>query len=116
MTRDQTAAAVCGIGEQMSNGLPSYTPRPIDTSGVTLSPEILELTERLAEHAHEIWAKQRLLDGWSFGPNRDDARKQHPCLVPYSNLPETEKQYDRNAAIDTLKAVLSLGYEIRRTS
>lgn len=99
----------------MSHGLPSYTPRPIDTSGVTLSPEILELTERLAEHAHEIWARQRLQDGWTHGPKRDDAEKKHPCLVPYADLTESEKQYDRNAAIDTLKAVLSLGYEIRRT-
>ncbi len=99
----------------MSHGLPSYTPQPIDTSGVELSPEILELTERLAEHAHEIWAKQRLLDGWTLGPQRDDTKKQHPCLIPYADLPDSEKQYDRNAALDTLKAIMALGYEIRRT-
>ncbi len=98
----------------MSNELPSYVPRPIDTSGVELAPEILELTEKLAEHAHEIWARQRLLDGWTRGPERNDSKKQHPCLIPYSDLSESEKQYDRNAALDTLKAITALGYEIRR--
>lgn len=98
----------------MSDGLPSYTPQPIDTGGVTLSPEILELTERLAEHTHEVWARQRLKDGWTLGPARDDAKKHHPCLVPYAELPESEKQYDRNTSLDTLKAIMALGYEIQR--
>jgi hypothetical protein len=114
MNKDHTQADVSGIGEQMSNGLPSYTPQPIDTSDVKLSLEILELTERLAEHAHEVWARQRLLDGWTLGPRRNDAMKQHPCLIPYADLPDGEKQYDRNAALDTLKAIMALGYEIRR--
>jgi hypothetical protein len=91
----------------------SYHPRPIDTSAVELSPEILALTERLAENAHEIWAAGRLAEGWTFGPQRDDARKQHPCLVPYADLPDSEKQYDRNAAMETLKAIVALGYRIQ---
>jgi len=91
-----------------------YEPEPIPTGGVKLSPEILELTERLAKNAHDIWARQRLADGWNYGPHRDDAAKEHPCLVPYENLPESEKQYDRNAALETLKAVLALGYCIEK--
>lgn len=90
----------------------TYQPEPLDTSSVQLSPELLELTEQLSEHAHAIWAQQRLLDGWTYGPNRDDARKQHPGLVPYDELTDGEKQYDRNAALATLKAVLALGYRI----
>src|SRR5260370_1207032 len=90
----------------------TYEPRPIDTAHVKLTPEILQLTEQLAEHAHDIWAKQRLAEGWALGPQRDDARKQHPCLVPYDKLPESEKQYDRNAAMETLKAILALGYSL----
>jgi hypothetical protein len=89
-----------------------YTPKPIPTQGVKLSPDILELTELLARNAHEIWAQQRLRDGWKFGPRRDDLAKQHPCLVPYEDLPESEKAYDRNAAMETIKAILSLGYSI----
>ena len=100
----------------MPNNQPDYTPTPIDTSQVTLSPEVLELTEQLAEHAHDIWARQRLSDGWTYGSERDDKNKHHPCLIPYADLPDTEKQYDRNAALDTLKAIIALGYEIRRST
>ena len=77
-----------------------------------LSPEIEKLGERLAEHVHDVWARQRLNDGWTWGPARDDAQKQHPCLVPYAELPESEKQYDRVVAFGTLKAIIALGYQI----
>lgn len=92
----------------------SYTPDPIDTSGVVLTDDIQELTELLAKHAHAVWARQRLADGWQYGPHRDDASLRHPCLVPYEDLPESEKQYDRNAALQTLKAILALGYRIEK--
>lgn len=91
-----------------------YTPRPLNTEGVTLPAELLELTERLSENAHEIWAQQRIRDGWTLGVKRDDARKEHPCLVPYAELPESEKVYDRNAAMETLKAIVGLGWKIKR--
>lgn len=89
-----------------------YRPSPIDTSKVSLPSEIQELTERLAENAHDIWAVQRLSDGWRYGRQRDDARKLHPCLIPYADLPDSEKVYDRKAAMETLKAILALGYRI----
>lgn len=93
-----------------------YQPNPVDTSGITLSPEIEALTEQLAENAHDLWAKQRLADGWQDGPTRDDAQKYHPCLIPYADLPETEKIYDRQAAMETLKAIMALGYRIEKAS
>ncbi len=89
-----------------------YQPEPIDTSRVTLRKEVREVTELLARNAHDIWARQRLTDGWRFGPKRNDQKKEHPCLVPYDELPESEKEYDRNAAMETLKAILALGYRI----
>ena len=89
-----------------------YQPAPIDTSGVTLTKEVEELTELLAKNAHDLWAQQRLADGWTYGPRRDDSAKKHPCLVPYEELPESEKEYDRHAALGTLKAILALGYRI----
>ncbi len=92
----------------------NYQPRPIDTSAVSLPTELLALTERLAENAHDIWAQQRLAQGWTYGPQRDDATKQHPCLVPYADLPESEKEYDRRTAMETLKAIVALGYGIDR--
>ncbi len=89
-----------------------YNPRPIDSSGVTLPESLLALTERLAESAHDRWAQVRLAEGWTYGPRRDDARKQHPDLVPYAALPETEKEYDRTTVLETLKALMALGYRI----
>ncbi len=93
-----------------------YEPRPLAVEGVQISPDLLELTELLARNAHEVWARQRLADGWRYGPRRDDAKKEHPCLVPYEQLPESEKVYDRNAALETIKLVLALGYRIEKIS
>lgn len=90
----------------------SYQPRPIDTSSVQLSADILELTEKLAENAHEVWATERMAQGWRFGRERSDQRKEHPSLVPYETLPESEKVYDRNTAMETLKAIIAFGYKI----
>ena len=92
----------------------SYKPQPLDTSSVPLPPELEALTEYLAENAHDIWAAQRLADGWQYGSQRDDALKLHPCLIPYADLPDSEKQYDRNAAMETVKAILLLGYRVCR--
>ena len=90
----------------------NYIPKPIDTSGIELPEDIKLLTEQLAENTHEHWAAGRLSEGWTLGPQRSDAKKRHPCLVPYRELPESEKQYDRNTAMETLKAILALGYRI----
>jgi ryanodine receptor 2 len=89
-----------------------YLPHPIDSKEVQLPPELNPLTERLAENAHDLWAAQRLSQGWRFGERRDDSKQLHPCLVPYDQLPESEKEYDRITALGTLKAILKLGYQI----
>ena len=90
----------------------SYEPKPLDTDGVELPAELLPLTERLAENTHDLWAAQRTAQGWRYGPHRDDSRLLHPGLVPYDQLSEGEKEYDRITALGTLKAVLKLGYRI----
>jgi len=90
----------------------SYHPQPIDTTRVVLTPGLTALTERLAENAHDLWAAQRLAEGWTFGPQRDDNAKKHPCLISYADLPESERAYDRSAAMGTLKAIIALGYAI----
>ncbi len=89
-----------------------WTPRPIDTSAVRLPPALERLTERLAENTHDVWGAQRLADGWAYGLTRDDAAKRHPDLVPYADLPDSEKEYDRLTAMETLKAIIALGYRI----
>ena len=93
----------------------NYVPKPRDTSEVQLSAGLNQLTERLAENAHDLWAAQRLKDGWTWGQTRDDGLKQHPCLVPYSELPESEKEYDRKVSIGTLKTIVALGYRIEKS-
>ncbi|MCA9270532.1 MAG: hypothetical protein KDA41_18750 [Planctomycetales bacterium] len=93
-----------------------YRPSPIDTSNVALPPDVEELIERLAEHNHQIWALGRLADGWVFGTARDDANKNHPCLIPYEDLPESEKDYDRHTAAEVLKAIIALGYRLEKRS
>lgn len=91
-----------------------YQPHPIDTADVALSAELKALTEQLAENVHEVWSSGRIADGWQYGETRDDARKLHPCLVPYDQLPESEKEYDRNTAMQTIKTILKLGYTITK--
>ena len=70
--------------------------------------------EKLAENTHEVWAAQRLSTGWTYGATRSDANKTHPCLVPYNQLPESEKEYDRLTVAQTLKAIVKLGYHITK--
>ena len=90
-----------------------YKPAPMDTSDVILSDDLLELTEKLAENTHENWSKGRMEEGWVFGPVRDDEKKTTPCLIPYAELPENEKEYDRHTALEALKLILKLGYTIQ---
>lgn len=90
----------------------NYNPKPIDTSDINLPEELLALTERIAENVHDVWAVGRIEQSWSYGPVRDDAKKETPCLVPYSELPESEKEYDRNTATETLKLIIKMGYSI----
>ena len=90
----------------------SYDPKPIDTTQVKLPAHLRDLTELLASNTHDIWARQRIKEGWTYGQTRDDALKTHPDLVPYAELSESEKQYDRNSATETLKVILSMGYPI----
>jgi ryanodine receptor 2 len=91
-----------------------YDPSPSDTNDIELDPELNDLLEMLAENVHEEWARKRMDEGWRYGAQRDDARKLHPCLVPYGELPESEKEYDRNTAAITLKLIQKLGYAIRK--
>lgn len=89
-----------------------YTPHPIDTQDVELSPKLMGLAERIAKNVHDVWSQARIEQGWTYGTERDDQNKKHPCLVPYEELSEEEKDYDRNTAIQTLKLVTKLGFTI----
>ncbi len=91
-----------------------YIPQPIDTSDVNLPTELEELVEEMSKNVHEVWAETRINQGWTYGEQRDDELKTHPSLVPYEQLPESEKEYDRNTSIGTIKLILKLGFKIIR--
>lgn len=90
----------------------NYIPHPLDLSDVELPEELMELKEAIAENAHEVWAQGRKNQGWSYGPERNDTLKQTPVMVPYSDLTEEEKSFDREMAINTIKLLRKLGYKI----
>lgn len=90
----------------------NYTPQPIDTKDVVLPEELNELAEMIAKNVHEVWSAGRMKDGWTYGEERNDAEMKHPCLVPYEELTEVEKEYDRNTSLETLKLIMKLGFKI----
>ena len=89
-----------------------YNPSPIDTSDVKLPASLTHLVEEMAKNVHDVWSRNRMDEGWSYGPTRDDRLKTHPCLVPYEDLPNSEKEYDRATATATLKFILKSGFRI----
>lgn len=90
----------------------NYIPQPIDTKDVVLPEELQQLAEDIAKNVHEVWSAGRMKDGWTYGEQRDDAQKHHPCLVPYEELPESEKEYDRATSLETLRLIVKLGFKI----
>lgn len=89
-----------------------YIPQPVDTTDVDLPEELDSLVETMAKNVHEVWAKARISEGWTWGELRDDIQKHHPCLVAYEDLPDSEKEYDRNTAVSTLKLIIKSGFSI----
>lgn len=93
-----------------------YTPQPVDTTDVVLPVELEQLVEEMSKNVHEVWAETRIKQGWTYGEQRNDELKTHPCLVPYEDLSEEEKEYDRNTSIGTLKLIMKLGFKIGKQS
>lgn len=91
-----------------------YKPIPLNTEDIILPYELEELIEQMARNVHDVWAGSRIAEGWRYGEQRDDQLKTHPCLVPYEELPETEREYDRQTAVQTLKLILKLGFNIHK--
>ena len=92
----------------------NYTPHPIEMKDVALPQELNALAEDIAKNVHEVWSAGRINDGWTYGEKRNDTEKKHPCLAPYEELSEEEKQYDRNTSVETIKLILKLGFKITR--
>ena len=90
----------------------NYIPQPINTKDVELTDELMILAEEIAKNVHEVWSEGRMKDGWKYGPERNDTERLHPCLVPYEDLSESEKEYDRRTSQETLKLIMKLGFKI----
>ena len=97
---------------QVLQSVDEYEPHPIDVDSIPLDADLEELQEAIAENAHDVWAEARKEEGWSYGKERNDAKKQHPDMIPYTALPDSEKEYDRIMAFNTIKLVKKLGYDI----
>lgn len=91
-----------------------YIPNPVDTKSVDLPKSLEPLVEEMSKNVHEVWAATRISQGWTYGEERNDTEKKHPCLVPYEKLSEEEKEYDRNTSIETIKLILKLGFKITK--
>lgn len=87
-----------------------YEPHPINVDSIPLNEDLEELIEAIAENAHDIWAEKMMKDGWTYGEERDELKKQDPCILPYTALPDDEKEYDRLMAYNTIKLVKKLGF------
>ena len=97
---------------QVLQSVEEYEPHPINVDQIPLDGDLEELQEAIAENAHDVWAEARKKEGWKYGKERDDSNKLHPDLIPYTALPESEKEYDRIMAFKTIKLVKKLGYKI----
>lgn len=97
---------------QVLQSVDEYVPHPIDVDNIPLDGDLEELQEAIAENAHDVWAEARMKEGWTYGKERDDVQKLHPDLIPYTALPDSEKEYDRIMAFNTIKLVKKLGYDI----
>ncbi len=91
-----------------------YKPSPIDISDIDLSLDLVELTEMLSENTHKVWADARIKNGWTYGPQRNDNLKETPFLVPYDDLPDSEKEYDRILTVNIFKVIKKLGFDIKK--
>lgn len=92
----------------------TYIPAPLSTEDIELSEDLTLLIEEMARNVHEVWSAGRIKDGWTYGETRNDSLKTHPCLIPYEQLPESEREYDRQTATQTLKLIMKLGFEINK--
>ncbi|XP_075893569.1 ryanodine receptor 3 isoform X4 [Nelusetta ayraudi] len=94
----------------------SYIPIPVDTSQVVLPPHLDNVRDKLAENIHELWGMNKIELGWTFGKIRDDNKRQHPCLVDFAKLPETERNYNLQMSSETLKTLLALGCHVAQVN
>ncbi|KAG5262307.1 hypothetical protein AALO_G00273740 [Alosa alosa] len=100
------------LGPTITLSQAAFTPTPVDTSQIVLTPHLERIREKLAENIHELWVMNKVELGWTYGMIRDDNKRQHPCLVEFSKLPEQERSYNLQMSVETLKTLLALGCHV----
>ncbi|XP_071656899.1 ryanodine receptor 1 isoform X4 [Patagioenas fasciata] len=93
----------------MSNG---YKPAPLDLAHVRLTPAQLTLVDRLAENGHNVWARDRVQQGWTYSTVQDIKNKRNPRLVPYHLLDERTKKTNRDSLCQAVRTLLGYGFNI----
>ncbi|KAG7226578.1 hypothetical protein INR49_003735 [Caranx melampygus] len=109
--QDQTVATDL-LGPTVTLSQAAFSPTPVDTSQIVLPPHLERIREKLAENIHELWVMNKIELGWTYGAVRDDNKRQHPCLVEFSKLPEQERSYNLQMSLETLKTLLALGCHV----
>lgn len=94
------------------HSIEDYEPHPINVDSIPLNGDLEQLQDAIAENAHNVWAKARIKEGWTYGREFDDEKKEDPTIMPYTALPDCEKEYDRLTAFNTIKLVKKLGFDI----
>ena len=112
LNKRELSKQICSSEREKVRMKSKYIPKPIDMSDVKLPKDLEQLVEQMSKNVHEVWAETRISQGWTYGEQRNDELKKHPCLIPYEELSEEEKEYDRNTSIGTLKLIMKLGFKI----
>ncbi|XP_068576132.1 ryanodine receptor 2 isoform X5 [Cebidichthys violaceus] len=89
-----------------------YTPAPVDLSQVFLSPAHEEVVNLLAENDHNVWARERIKQGWTYGAQQDVKGKRSPYLVPYGLLDERRRRVGREGVREAVCPLLAYGYSV----
>ena len=98
----------------MLKSINNYTPNPLNTDDILIPDSLKVLTEALSKNVHEVWAAGRIAAGWKYGPVRDEIKKEHPCIIPYEELSEEEKDFDRATALSTISFIIANGFSINK--
>ena len=111
ITRTETVISAYTPNMRTEDG--RYIPKPASMDDVSLPKEMEALTEYIAENSHEEWAKLRMKEGWTYAPKNDKKLKQSQDLIPYCELLDSEKDYDRKMAMHTLKVLYKMGFRFK---
>uniref|UniRef100_A0A4W6FE05 Ryanodine receptor 2 n=1 Tax=Lates calcarifer TaxID=8187 RepID=A0A4W6FE05_LATCA len=94
---------------ELSSG---YKPAPLDLSHIKLTSTQEAMVDKLAENAHNVWARDRIHQGWTYGIQQDVKNRRNPRLVPYTLLDERTKKSNKDSLREAVRTLLGYGYNL----